>query len=245
MALPVAARRSVSRRSRRVVGLARVAPGETGLLGQVAQIGAVARDHRVHGGRHDRRDRGHDEHLTPLDRRVLGRAHDEERDQQGQVETEQADQQVQPTPVEREPHNGQQVDHDESRVAAALGVADDGEDRHVADGDDQPRPVGQPLPRQQEGRGDEDEEEKAGDGDLAPGFVREGDDSDEHRADGDEREEGEAHPHGAREADRERRARRRRGRGCRCRRAGRRLRFAPAGRHHSGLGRRGHRLRAR
>ena len=58
--------------------------------------------------------------------------------------------QVQAPPVERQPHDGQEVDHHQSGVRPSLGVADDGDDGHVADRDDQPGPIGQPLPRQEE-----------------------------------------------------------------------------------------------
>ena len=68
-----------------VVGLAGVAPGDAGLLGQVAQEGPVPRDHRVDGRGHQRRDRRHDGDLAPLEGRVLGRTDDEEWHQEGQI----------------------------------------------------------------------------------------------------------------------------------------------------------------
>ena len=184
-----------------VVGLAGVAAGDPRLLGQVAQVGPVPRDHGVDGRRHQGRDGGHDGHLAPLDRRVLGRADEQDGHQQGQIEAEEPDQQVQPPAVERQPHDGQEVDDHQPGMRPALGVADDGDDRDVADRDDQPGPVGQALPGQQEGGGDECEEEDAGDGDLAAGVVGERDDGDQHRADGDQREDRQADAHGAGEAD--------------------------------------------
>ena len=206
-----------------VVGLAGVAPCDARLLGEVAQVGAVARDHRVDGRGDERRHRRHHRNLAPLEGRVLGRTDDEQRHQERQVHTEQADEQVEPPAVEREPHDGEQVHDDEPRVGTTLRVADDGDDGDVADGDDEPRPVGQALPRHEKGGGDQDEEEDAGNGDLAAGVVGERDDGDEDGADSDEREDRQAHPHGAREADRQG--------------SSGHLRFATPGRVGSGVGR--------
>ena len=133
--------------------------------------------------------------------RVVGWSDDQQGHEQREVETEQPDQQMQPPPVERQPDDRQQVDDDQPGVGAALRVADDRDDGDVADRDDQPGPVGEPFPRDEEGRRDEREEEDAGDGDLAAGVVRERDDGDEHGADGHEREDGQPDAHRAGEAD--------------------------------------------
>ncbi len=184
-----------------IVGVAGVAPCDAGLLREVAQKRPVPRDHGVDGRRHERGDGRHDRHLAPLERRVLGRADNEEGDEQRQVQAEQPDEEVQAPPVEREPHDGQEVDDHQPGVGTTLSVTDDGDDRDVADRNDQPGPIRQPLPGQQERRCDEHEEQDAGERDLATGVMGEGDHGDEHRADGHQGEDRQAHPHRAGEAD--------------------------------------------
>ena len=156
--------------------------------------GPVPRDHRVDGGRHQGGDGRHDGHLAPFEGRVLGRADQQERHEQGQVHAEEPDEQMQAPPVEREPDDGEEVDDHQPGVGAALGVSDDGDDRDVADRDDEPGPVGQALPGQQERGGDEDEEDDAGDGDLPAGVVGEGDQGDQDGADGHQGEDRAAAP---------------------------------------------------
>ena len=99
--------------------------------------------------------------------------------------------------VEGHPDDGEQVHDEELGVARALGVSDDGDDRDVTDRDDEPGPVGEALPREQEGGGHEAEEDDAGDGDFPAGVVGEGDQGDQDGADRHQGKDRESYPHGA------------------------------------------------
>ncbi len=184
-----------------VIRLSGVPSRDARLLRQVAQDGAVARDHRVDGRGDQRGDRRHDGHLPPLERRVVGGTDDQQRHQERQVEAEEPDEEVQPPSVERQPDDRQQIDDDQPRVRPALCVPDDRDDSDVADRDDQPGPVGQPFPRNEECGRHEREEKDAGDGDLAAGVVRERDDRDQDRADRHEGEHGQTDAHRPGKAD--------------------------------------------
>ena len=186
-----------------VVRFARIAAGHPGLLCEVGQEGTVPGDHRVHGRRDQGGDGDHDGHLAPFERGVIGRANEEHRDEEGQIHAEEPDQKVEAASVEREPDDGQEVHHHQTGVGTTLGVPDDGDDGDIADRDDEPGPVGQSFPGQEEGGGHEAEEDDAGDGDLPAGVVGEGDEGDQDGADGHQGEDRQPDPHGAREPDRE------------------------------------------
>ncbi len=85
-------------------------------------------------------------------------------------------------------------------MARSLGVADDGDDRDVADRNDQPGPVRQPFPGKDEGGGQEEEEKEEGDQDLEAGPMGERNDADEDGAERNQCEERQPHPGRARES---------------------------------------------
>ena len=84
--------------------------------------------------------------------------------------------------------------------AAALGVADEGDDGHEADGDDQPGAVGQALPRHEEGSRQDPQKRTAATRTSGPRPLGNGRRLMSKIGHGLEGEEGEAGPHGAVEA---------------------------------------------
>ena len=112
----------------------------------------------------------------------LGAPTSEDRDGEGQVQAEQSHHEVEPSAVEGQPDDGQQEDDDQSGVSATLGVADEGDDGHVADRDHQPGEVGQALPRHEEGGRQEPDEDDGRHQDLAREPRGERDEADEDGA---------------------------------------------------------------
>ena len=124
-------------------GLAGGLAGPFGLGGEVAHVGALAGD-QVEDGEGDEGGDGEELHHPPPARlRVVRGADEPDGGDQGGGHRGQPGDEMGPDAVEGDPDDRHQEDDAQARVGPSLGVAQHGDHRDVADGDEQPRPPGE------------------------------------------------------------------------------------------------------